>query len=948
MVAAAIVGASALVTSIGWEPAGAVAPSQEQRSPGNAASLQPGANLIGWLGEALPVERLREEIPAVTAVESWNPLAQRFAPAEALEPGRGYLIVLSGDEPIQWEPPEDPVLGTVRLRRGRNLVAWVGPDGWTIDRVVQGVGSSFLRAEWSDHVYRPADSDSVVGLPTVKRGAAIWIEVSRNVNWLQPTGKEPTIRFSVGAPAGLKAQVESDLQTVIQFYREYFGLEADATQFIVFIPSDVEALIDMYQRDAPEQVATEESRASLRSFYGMHGGWVSLGKLVVIQALNWYEDHEPSGPRRRVQSRRHLVAHEYAHVLQHQLRSFGDGASPSDTTQWLVEGTATWAEHMLYHWDGRSSRERLRANALAAVAGASQRPLQDDLRSERYRLGLVASLLLAERARDDSIWEFWRLLTPTWFGPRDRWRIDPPWEDAFAAAFGVGADEFYREFEQWRAQQYRQVSGRISFASAAAQVDRELLLGLPVSLRGRADDGSEGGIWKTFSARLDARGEFSIAALPGTYWFRLDLGDCTLDRASETVVADQDLHGVELEIGDDQCVHRVSGRLIGIDGQPLGDTRVYISSGIESLNRRTDAQGRFSILAPRPGDYRVHVSLERCRVYLGDGHAVTDGGQARILSVVDADLDDIQFKISAGLCSISIGGRLINASGEPVAGARVRAFSDNGHEEDTTDADGGFRITVPKPDIYRLRATIDGCGTYFRRGGSVRLSQYATRITIEERDIEGVRFQQSAPACSMTVTGRLLDGDGQGIAEAGIALLGEGDGSAGSYTETGADGAFSLAAPWTGAHRLRAQISGCYVYRQRDGVSGGWSSAHPVRISDAGIADIVVQLGADNCAHRIEGRLLNADGRPRSNQWVTASSHSGVSSVRSDGEGRFSLLIPDRGTYALYVWIDGCAMYRAGNRATRYWNTASKQQIASRDVTGIEFRLPEDPANLCR
>lgn len=667
----------------------------------------------------------------------------------------------------------------------------------------------------------------------------------------------------------------------------------------------------------------------------------------MIKELHWYEDHERSGPDRRLQSRRHLVAHEYAHVVQDQLRDFGSRATPAYGTGWLVEGTAEWADRMLRQWEGLSTEQRLHADALAAVAGAQQLPLRDDLRSERYRLGLVASFQLAERAGSDSIWDFWRFLAPTWFGPNERWRIDPPWEDAFVAAFGVGADDFYAEFEHWREQQYRQVSGRILFAPPGTQSEQQLLIGLPVSLRGRVNDGSKDGVWKTFDARLDARGEFNIAALPGTYRLRVDLGDCTLDGASDILVADDDLRAVQLEIGIDQCVYRISGRLADATGAAMPGERIRARSDAADLGQYTDEQGRFDFLLPSVGDYQLLVARDRCSLYYARPHGVTLTRNAESLAIRDADITDLLFTMPEGACSTTISGRVFHADGASITRSWVLAFNDEHSIGGWTDGEGKFKITLPAGGRYRLRASINGCQTLFRRGGSVHLEQYATRITIDERDVGEVGFQVSAQACARKASGRLLDADGNGIAEAGVWLFGEGDGSADSHITTDSDGSFNVAVPWSGSYRIRATVDGCSVWRQRDGVSSRSSSAHRVRVANVDVSEIVVKLGADNCVHRIEGRLFNGDGSPRAGQWLSASAFAGSSGVRTDDDGSFSLLMPARGSYTVAAWIEGCWLYRAGKSVTRSWNVASKHQISNRDVTGIEFRLPEDPASVC-
>ena len=144
--------------------------------------LLSGDNLVGWVGESRSVVNLKRQVSAIEKIVAWDALHQREYEPAAVEPGMGVRIVVSGEEPLAWQPPETPVKSRLLLRRGRNLVAWLGPDDWTIDRVVLGIGRALVRTQWRDATYDPASSTSIESLPTVRRGDALWIEVSRDIH----------------------------------------------------------------------------------------------------------------------------------------------------------------------------------------------------------------------------------------------------------------------------------------------------------------------------------------------------------------------------------------------------------------------------------------------------------------------------------------------------------------------------------------------------------------------------------------------------------------------------------------------------------------------------------------------------------------------------------------------------------------------------------------------
>ena len=94
--------------------------------------------------------------------------------------------------------------------------------------------------------------------------------------------------------------------------------------------------------------------------------------------------------------------------------------------------------------------------------------------------------------------------------------------------------------------------------------------------------------------------------------------------------------------------------------------------------------------------------------------------------------------------------------------------------------------------------------------------------------------------------------------------------------------------------------------------------------------------------------LLNVRTGPRcSSQWVSANGNAGSAGASTASDGSFSFAVPASGSYRLAVWIDNCSIYRGSRGPVRNWNSASQVRVSNADVTGIEFRLPEDPSTFC-
>ena len=405
---ALIISLAALLAAAGFGVAAADEGS-ELEAPANSVLL-PGYNYVGWVGAPVSVASLKTRFPEIESIRAWDALLQRSFPPSTLTPGMGVRIEVSGEDAIKWQRPMTPVKGKVELRRGRNLVAWLGPDDWPIDRVVLGIGRSIIRAEWNSTTYDPDLNESIDSMPLVKRGDALWIEVSRAVNWLQPAGVMPKLEFAGQATEAIKNEVRRDSLDVMNHYAREFGIQPDGSTVTVRIATDVEALIKFLELDE------EEAERMRTSWYGA-GGWTD-GSIVVLKLEQW-DANEPINQNDEFgefRYGRYVMAHEYYHVMQYQLSNGFEAGT------WLVEGGAEWAEVVMRQRDLDSTAESSFASFQSQAASPDAPPLYHTERrvgSWPYTIGALAWLQLTNRSSAQLAIEFWREQLPelSW----DRW-----------------------------------------------------------------------------------------------------------------------------------------------------------------------------------------------------------------------------------------------------------------------------------------------------------------------------------------------------------------------------------------------------------------------------------------------------------------------------------------------------------------------------------------------
>jgi len=902
--------------------------------------LEPGENLVGWVGDSRSVALLKRQVAGIESVKGWDAQAQQYVDAESLEPGKGYVITLGGGESVSFRRPVTPVLGKIELKRGRNLVTWLGPDDWSIDRVVLGVGRSLVRVDWNGMTYRSSQGENTGSLPLVQRADALWVEVSRTINWLQPAGVMPTIKFAGEAAEALKSAVRRDSVDVMNHFAEEFGVQPDGSILTVYVAADVNARIDALGADG---IGTDGVH---RSWYTA-GGWASPLGHIVLKLEQWDPEFAVNTVGQGDYGQgRYVLAHEYYHAIQQQ-------TSSTNAAQWLVEGGADWAEAGVRRLDaGTSLNQELAGNRNSA--GSQDAPPLDH--TERivgtwhYTLGALASHQLELRSGKQSLIEFWRALLPEPLGPLGRWKSNPPWQSVFQDVFGFTVDSFYEEFAMWR-------EGLATVALRGRVVGPDGR-GLPyVAVTGYTESlGDTPWYWDSTHTLTDADGFFELAVSVDAV-VGVDLGGCDVYHSPQGLTFELGLatkvsllaaseKEVLIALTDDICVWQIQGMLVDDKGQGVSGQWIYAGSerGV-GTQVQSESGGAFAITIPVSGNYTLSTSIDGCRIYYRRGEAPGTRQQATQFSIQSGDVTGVRFQLTEGLCSTKIAGRLLDGDGTVISDVRVYArHDDNSSAWATTDSDGSFSITVPSAGVYRLDVSIDSCRVYFRRGGAVTSREDATRITIDERDVTGVRFQLRRGQCSTKVMGVLLHANGDAIAGADVWAQND-DGS--SWARTDSDGSFQITVPEAGQYRIQARIDGCTIYYRRGGAPGSHQQATQIRVSDSDVTGITLQLAQGMCEHRISGRLLNADGSARSGQWINASSNAGSAGASTSSDGSFSFAVPASGSYRLQAHVDGCWIYRGSRGPVKTWNSASQLRVSNADVTGIEFRLPEDPSSFC-
>ena len=426
--------------------------------------LQPGWNMVGWLGPDTTAGELFDAIPTLNLIVAWEADAQRYRWAwrptagsrglHEIHRGWGLALHVLGEAAVEWTRPAAEGVVLLRLRAGTNLVTWSGLDGTPIEEAIDWLGDAVVGASrWNaatraSERYRPGAPPSANTLRTLNHGDALWVRLSEDASWWQSGTAGTEFVFEESVHPVTESALRDEVASVLAFFYENYGME-------------------------PVELAV----TIVRELSTGANAWA--GEINISQQL--YNAAERDFP----------IPHEYFHVLQFHWGQLQ--ANLFETPNWLIEGTAVYAA-------GMYERERLEITGdefralwwrLARGRGADSLPLdhwlfdhgtQGDYRAiAGYDVGALATDWLVRRAAALSTGVAFAPLEPPEMVARpdydahfEFFRLLPAsasWEEAFEAAFGIAVDDFYEAFEE-----YRIALGALYLPHLADDRDEPLLL----------------------------------------------------------------------------------------------------------------------------------------------------------------------------------------------------------------------------------------------------------------------------------------------------------------------------------------------------------------------------------------------------------------------------------------------------------------------------------------
>lgn len=405
----------------------------------------------------------------------------------------------------------------------------------------------------------------------------------------------------------------------------------------------------------------------------------------------------------------------------------------------------------------------------------------------------------------------------------------------------------------------------------------------------------------------------------------------------------------------------IAGRVATSDGVPLSRIKALVvafTANVDSTASKgfayVNPDGSYLIEHLLPGDFYVVAQADSYETQYYDHAATLE--QAKLVQVAASDtttgIDFKLQKISPGTGAIS--GKVMNAAGGPLAGARVLAFaSDNpfAFVNVLTAPDGTFRFTALKSGRYVVQAVAEGYLTEFYNNRRAHEPPDLVNV-VEPNETTDINFTLTAGG---TITGKVLDKSGLpingAIVQSYFAKIDSvsGKGFAVAFTET--DGAYKISGLESGNYIVHAEARLPWAYAQRwyDNV-GTPDSASVIKVVEGqAVAGIDFTLEVPRVAGAISGIVTNAQGEPLPGAAINAYTPFDSLSLRpqiwlytnTDASGHFRLEGP-AGKY-----IVSATAYGSWQSVTRWYPNVSTPDSAqplvlqkNSELKNIDFKLP--------
>ena len=442
-------------------------------------------------------------------------------------------------------------------------------------------------------------------------------------------------------------------------------------------------------------------------------------------------------------------------------------------------------------------------------------------------------------------------------------------------------------------------SDTVTLVTAAVLKGRVLVKGKPVSDVAVVAQTSQGEkqVWK--QAKTDSAGNFTINALPGKVQLVVQLGkrgsDWTAKAYDDLQVAEGgELDGLDFRLDPGVVVSGIV--LTKVGGRPIKGARIDVRPQPGSdVWVQSDAFGRFKARVPAG---KVYVAVDR----IGDREMPNS---AYLWATLDAAHNPpLELRIPDALAMgpvLHLGGRVVDAAGQPVGGATV------------VDLNTRFAVVSQDDGTFHFEGKIDA--------GDLLVATKGTAISGNAFEVlNGVDVKVKLDSTSSVIEGAVVGEDGKPVAGARITLSGDDQPSYYYYPEavTDANGTYRFEGIYPG-------IDHFFLWAKKNGY--GSVTIQPIKVSageDKKLETLTMVL-ADGV---IDGQVLEVDGTPAKHAMVTAQSQESQP-TETDDQGRFHLTNVPRGDH----WI-------AAGRGNTVYATA-KGHTGQTDVL---IKLPKPPA----
>ena len=259
---------------------------------------------------------------------------------------------------------------------------------------------------------------------------------------------------------------------------------------------------------------------------------------------------------------------------------------------------------------------------------------------------------------------------------------------------------------------------------------------------------------------------------------------------------------------------------------------------------------------------------------------------------------------------------------------------------------GEFAFYVEPETIQRLRIAKDACELWLTDDGLIvgrpPGGQYRE---LDTRKLTALEMTLPDSACEnkLSVSVATLHGDNREV----DLLLNSEDGERWFGLSTSGSDGRTVYAPEAGRYRLRVTLDGCNLWYHQAGLVASSERGALIDLAEQPV-HIQVRVPDDLCIRKLSGRVVHEDNTPVRGVHLRAVNREVQADDVTSSDGSFTITVPDSRDYNLFFYDDGCSIDYSASGATTEWDKITWIPVGDADVTGIEFRVPQNPADLCR